>query len=141
MDINKILEQNFRELIIERCKFCQFDKYLEENPDFEFPKIIENCHGYITIPGLFGGFTYYLEKIDDKPVLYAERSSRMDYDSDSYLYFEITEDGGRTLEGEEREAVRKKFWELAKKEHEERKRRIKEAMRKAGEEYESSKGN
>lgn len=140
MDINKILEQNFRELIIERCKFCQFDKYLEENPDFEFPKITENCHGYITVPGLFGGFTYYLEKLDDKLVLYAEQSSRMDYDSDSYLYFEITEDGSRTLEGEEREAVRKKFWELAKKEHEARKRRIEEVMRKAGEEYESSEG-
>lgn len=140
MDINKILEQNFRELIIERCKFCQFDKYLEENPDFEFPKITENCHGYITVPGLFGGFTYCLEKVDDKPVLYAEQSSRMDYDSDSYLYFEITEDGSRTLEGEEREAVRKKFWELAKKEHEARKRRIEEVMRKAGEEYESSEG-
>ncbi len=140
MDTNKILEQNFRKLIIERCRFCQFDKYLEENPDFEFPKIIENCHGCITVPGLFGGFTYYLEKVDDKLVLYAEQSSRMDHDSDSYSYFEITESESRMLEGEEREAVRKKFWELAKKEHEERKRRIEEAMRKAGEEYESSKG-
>ena len=126
MDINKILEQNFRELIIERCKFCQFDKYLEENPDFEFPKITENCHGYITVPGLFGGFTYYLEKLDDKLVLYAEQSSRMDYDSDSYSVFEIGMSGVRLLEGEERRVVWEKFRQLDKKRLEEHKRKMEE---------------
>ena len=139
------LGQNFRELIIERCKFSGFDKYLEENPDFEFPKITESLlepytQSFIAIPGMFGGFTFYLEEASGKFMLYAEQSSRMDHDSDSYSYFEIIEDGGRTLEGEEREAVQTKFWELSKKEHEARKRRIEEAMRKAGEEYESSKG-
>ncbi len=119
------LEQNFKELIIERCKFCGFDKYLEENPDFEFSKITEkllepNTQCFISIPGMFGGFAYYLEEVDGKFVLYAEQSSRMDYDSNSYLYSEITESGNRMLGGEEREVVRKKFCELAKKAHEKR---------------------
>lgn len=66
--LNK-LEQNFRKLIIERCKFCGFDRYLEENPDFEFPKITEgllepDTQCFISIPGMFGGFTYYLEEVD-----------------------------------------------------------------------------
>ncbi len=120
--LNK-LEQSFRELITERCKFCGFDKYLEENPNFEFPKITEdllkpNTQGSITIPGMFGGFTYYLKKANSKFVLYAEQSSRMDHDSNDYLYFEITESGSRVLESEERETVRKKFCELTKKTHE-----------------------
>lgn len=127
------IEQNFGELIVKRCEFCKFDKYLEENPNFEFPKITEdplqhNAQDFITIPGMFGGFTYYLEEVGGKPTLYAEQSSRMDYDSDSYMYFEITENGSRMLKGEERGAVRKKFWELAKKVHEEHKRKI-EKMR------------
>lgn len=126
----KELEQNFRELIIERCKFCGFDKYLEENPDFEFPKITEgllelHTQGFIAIPGMFGGFTYYLEEADGKPILYAEQSSRMDYDSDSYMYFEITENGSRILEGKERETIMERFWELAK----EARRRHLQAMR------------
>lgn len=132
------LEQNFRELIIEKCKFCGFDKYLEENPDFEFPKITENCSGHITIPGMFGGFDYFVKTQGDELVLYAEQSSRMDYSSDDYLYYEVTASGSKLLEDEEREVVWKKFRELDKKEHEERKRRIEETMRKAGEEYESS---
>lgn len=49
--------------------------------------------------------------------MYAEQSSRMDHSSDDYTYFEITENGSRILEGEKRETVRKKFWELAKKTH------------------------
>lgn len=127
------LEQNFRELIIKQCKFCGFDKYLEENPDFKFPKISESLLGWengqhITIPGLFGGFDYFLEEADGKLVLYAEQSSRMDHDSDSYLYFEITESGSKKLEGEEREIMRKKFCELAKKAHEKHLQKLK-AMR------------
>ncbi len=127
------IEQNFHDLIIEQCEFRQFDKYLEENPDFEFPKITEdllrsNVQDFIAIPGMFGGFTYYLEEVDGKLVLYAEQSSRMDHDSDSYAYFEITEDGSRMLESEEQDVARKKFWELAKKVHEEHKRKI-EKMR------------
>lgn len=129
------IEQNFRRLIIEKCKFCQFNKFLVENPDFEFPKITENCSGHITIPGMFGGFDYFVEKQDDKLVLYAEQSSRMDYSSDDYLYYEVATSGSRLLRDEEREAARKKFWEVAKREHGECKRKIEEAMRKAGEEY------
>lgn len=111
------LEQNFRELIIEKCKFCGFDKYLEENPDFEFPKIAENCSGHITIPGMFGGFDYFVKTQGDESVLYAEQSSRMDYSSDDYLYYEITASGSKLLKDEEREVVWKKFRELDKREH------------------------
>ena len=133
--LNK-LEQNFRELIIERCKFCGFDKYLEENPNFEFPKIAENIlkpntQNFITIPGMFGSFTYYLEEVDGKPVLYAEQSSRMDHDSNDYLYFEITESGSRVLESEERETVRKRFCELAKKAHERHLQKLETMKRKS----------
>jgi len=117
-DQTRTLEQNFRELITERCRFCGFNKYLVENPNFEFPEFTENCHGYITIPGMFGGFSYFLEEQDGNLVLYAEQSSRMDHDSNDYLYYEIVVDGSRMLKGEEREVVRKKFWELAKKAHE-----------------------
>lgn len=127
--LNK-LEQNFRELIIRQCKFCGFDKYLEENPDFEFPKFTESLlepytQGFIAAPGMFGGFTYYLEETSGKFMLYAEQSSRMDYDNDSYLYFEVTENGDRLLNGEEREIIRKRFCELAKKAHEKHLRELK----------------
>jgi len=122
------LERNFHDLIIEKSKFCQFDKFLEENPDFELPKITENCSGHIVIPGMFGGFDYFVEKQGDKLVLYAEQSSRMDWDSNSYSYYKVTTDGNRLIGGEKREVVRKKFWELAKKVHEEHKRKI-EKMR------------
>ncbi len=130
------LEQNFRELIIEQCEFCGFDKYLEENPDFEFPKITEDLlrpdtQGFAAIPGMFGGFTYYLEVVDGRFVLYANQSSRMDYDDNSHLYFEVTENGNRLLDGEERKIIRKKFWELAKKAHEKRLRELKAMRRKA----------
>ncbi len=128
------LEQNFKELIIERCKFCGFDKYLEENPDFEFSKITEkllepNTQCFISIPGMFGGFAYYLEEVDGKFVLYAEQSSRMDYSSDSYLYFKITESGSRMLESEDRKVVQKRFMDLTKKAHEKHLQELK-AMRK-----------
>lgn len=126
MGIIEILEQNFRELIIEKCKFCQFDKYLEENPGFEFPKIAEGCSGHITIPGMFGGFDYFVEKQGDKSVLYAEQSSRMDYSSDDYLYYEVTTNDSKLLKDEEREVAQQKFEELAKKEHEEYKRKMEE---------------
>lgn len=124
------VEQNFRELIIERCKFCGFDKYLTENPDFEFPKVIEDLlqpdtQGFIAIPGMFGGFAYYLEETNDEYILYAEQSSRMDHDGNDYLYFEITENGSRMLENEEREAVQKEFCELTKKTHEKRLQELK----------------
>ncbi len=125
------IEQNFRELVVEQSKFCKFDKYLEKSPaGFKFPKITEdllrsNTQDFIAIPGMFGGFTYFLEKADGKLVLYAEQSSRMDHDSDSYMYFEVTENGSRMLKGKEREGVMKKFWELAK----EARRRHLQAMR------------
>lgn len=125
----KALERNFRELIIKQCQFCGFDKYLEDNPDFEFPKITEELLSFsefITIPGLFGGFDYYLEEVHGDFVLYAEQSSRMDASSDDYMYFEITETGSRLLKDDEREVVQKKFWELGQKRHEERKRRLKD---------------
>lgn len=53
------LEQNFRRLIIEQCKFCGSDRHLAENPDFEFPKIDKGLLGrgngqHITIPGMLG---------------------------------------------------------------------------------------
>lgn len=57
----KQVEKNFEELIVERCRFCGFDKYLVDNPDFEFPKIGEGLLGWengqhIAILGTFGGF-------------------------------------------------------------------------------------
>lgn len=125
------IEQNFRELIIKQCKFCKFDKFLEENPDFEFPKITEelldpDAQSFIMIPGLFGGFAYYLNKVGGKPVLYAEQSSRMDHSSDDYLYFDITAEGSKLLQDEEREAVVQKFWELTKKAHANRRQKLEE---------------
>lgn len=125
------IQQNFRKLIIERCKFCDFDKYLEENPAFEFPKISESLLGWensqhITIPGLFGGFDYFLEEVDGKLVLYAEQSSRMDHDSDSSSVFEVSIDGNRLLTGDERKAIWEKFRGLDRKRLEEYKRNIME---------------
>lgn len=127
----KRVEQNFKELIVERCKFCGFDKYLEENPDFEFPKIDESLLGWenvqhITIPGMFGGFDYFLEEVGDSVVLYAEQSSRMDYDSNSSSVFEVGIDGSRLLEGEERRIVWGQFRQLDKKRFEEHKRKVAE---------------
>lgn len=125
------LEQNFKTLIIERCKFCDFDKYLAKNPNFEFPKIDEGLLGWenaqhITIPGVFGGFDYFLEEVDDSFVLYTEQSSRMDYDSNSSSVFEVSVDGSRLLEGEERRIVWAKFRQLDKKRLEEYKRKREE---------------
>lgn len=125
------LEQNFKKLIIDRCRFCGFDKYLEENPDFVFPEIDGGLFGWensqhITIPGLFGGFDYFLEEVDNKIVLYAEQSSRMDYSSDSSPVFEISADISRQLEGEERKVVWEKFRQLDRKRFEEHKRKIME---------------
>ncbi len=126
-----LLEQNFKILIISQCKFCKFDKYLERNPDFEFPKITPELLGWengehITIPGLFGGFSYFLEMDNSKPILYAEQSSRMDYDSDSSSVFEVGMDGSRLLEGEERRIVWEKFRQLDRKRLEEHKRKVME---------------
>lgn len=123
----KALEQNFRNLIIERCRFCKFDQYLEENPNFAFPKITptlldSGTQNFITIPGLFGGFAYYFESVDGKPVLYAEQSSRMDRSSDDYTYFLVTTDGSKVLEGEARAEIQKKFYTLAQQAHEQRRR-------------------
>lgn len=120
------LQQNLRELIIEQCSFCRFPQYLETNPEFEFPKITEallqpDAQGFIPIPGLFGGYTYFLEMLGNEPILYAEQSSRMDYSSDDYLYFKITADGSKILKGKERETVANKFRELSKKAREKRK--------------------
>lgn len=126
-----VIEQNFHKLIIERCRFCGFDKYLEENPDFEFPKIDESLLGWengqhITIPGMFGGFDYFLGKVRNHLVLYAEQSSRMDHDSDSSSVFEVNVNGSRLLEGEERRMVWEKFRQLDRKRFEEHKREIME---------------
>ena len=123
------LEQNFRKLIIERCKFCMFGEYLEDNPAFEFPKIDESLLGWensqhITIPGLFGGFDYFLEEADGKLILYAEQSSRMDHDSNSSSVFEVSLDRSRLLEGEERKEVWEKFRRLDRKRLEEYKRKV-----------------
>lgn len=125
------IQQNFRKLIIERCRFCSFDKYLEDNPDFELPKISESLLGWensqhITIPGLFGGFDYFLEETDDKLVLYAEQSSRMDHDSNSSSVFEVSIDGSRLLEGEERKEVWEKFRRIDRKRLEEYRRKVME---------------
>lgn len=125
----RALEQNFRKLIVERCKFCGFDRHLAENPDFELPKIDDSLLGWengrhITIPGMFGGFDYFLEEINGKLVLYAEQSSRMDHDSDSSSVFEISMDESRLLEGEERRAIWEKFRLLDKRRFEEHKRKM-----------------
>lgn len=123
------IEQNFKKLIIRRCEFCDFDKYLAENPEFEFPKIDEGLleweNGqHITIPRMFGGFDYFLEEVGDRLVLYAEQSSRMDYDSNSFSVFEVGRDGSRLLEGEERRVIWEKFRQLDKKRFEEHKQKI-----------------
>lgn len=127
------IEQNFKELIVERCKFCGFDKYLAENPDFEFPKIDESLLGWenaqhITIPGMFGGFDYFLEEVGNNHnlVLYAEQSSRMDHDSNSSSVFEVDIDESGLLEGEERKMVWEQFRQLDKKRFEEHKREVME---------------
>lgn len=125
------IEQNFRALIIERCKFCGFEQYLAENPDFGFPKINESLFGYengqhITILGMFGGFDYFLEKVGNDLVLYAEQSSRMDHDSYSSSVFEVSVDGSRLLEGEERRTVWEQFRQLDKKRFTEHKREVTE---------------
>lgn len=125
------LEQNFKELIIQQCKFCGFDRYLAENPDFEFPKVNESLLGWengqhITIPSMFGGFDYFLDEVGGNVVLYAEQSSRMDHDSNSSSVFEVGADGARLLEGEERRTVWEKFRQLDKKRLEEHKRKMEE---------------
>lgn len=125
------LEQNFRELIIQQCKFCGFDRYLAGNPDFEFPKVNESLRGWengqhITIPSMFGGFDYFLEEVGGNVVLYAEQSSRMDHDSNSSSVFEVGADGARLLEGEERRTAWEKFRQLDRKRLEGYKRKMKE---------------
>lgn len=123
------IEWSFRELIIQQGEFCGFDKYLVENPDFEFPKIDESLLGWengqhITIPGMFSGFDYFLGKVGNNLVLYAEQSSRMDYDSNDFSIFEVSMSGARLLEGEERKVVWEKFRQFDKKRLEEHERRI-----------------
>lgn len=127
------IEQNFEGLIIERCRFCGFGRYLADNPDFEFPKIDKSLLGWensqhITIPGMFGGFDYFLEEVGNNHnlVLYAEQSSRMDHDSNSSSVFEVSIDGSRLLEGEERKVVWEKFRRLDKTRFEEHKREVME---------------
>lgn len=120
MDNLTKIAHNFRELIIQQCRFCGFDKYLATNPDFEFPKITKELldsdkQHFVAIPGLFGGFTYYLKNKDGEIVLYAEQSSRMDYDASDYSYFAITENASRLLQDEERADAQVKFQELSKK--------------------------
>ena len=128
------IERNFRELVIKKSRFCGFDKYLEKNSDFEFPEVTRDLLGWengrhIAIPGMFGGFDYFLEETAQELVLYVEQSSRMDRDSSDYLYYEVTEHGSKRLEGEEREAAHGKFWKMAKKQHEERMREIRKLGR------------
>ena len=126
-----LIEKNFCRLIIQQCKFCGFDRYLTENPDFEFPKIDKSLLGWengqhITIPEMFGGFDYFLKEADGKLVLYAEQSSCMDHDSNSSSVFEVSMDGNRLLEGEERKKVWGKFRQLDRKRLEERKQKVME---------------
>lgn len=133
------LEQNFKELLMERCgRLPSFMEVLSEKHDFKFPKITEDLlepdtQCFVSIPGMFGGFAYYLEEMGDKFVLYAEQSSRMNHDSNDYLYFEITESGSKKLEGEEREIMRKKFCKLARKAHEKHLQNLKAMREKAKE--------
>lgn len=75
---------------------------------------------------MFGGFDYFLEEVDDSLVLYAEQSSRMDHDSNSSSVFEVSIDGSRLLEGEERRVVWGQFRQLDKKRFEEHKRKMEE---------------
>ncbi len=125
--------QNFKKLVVKQCEFCKFGKYLADNPDFEFPKIDESLLGWengqhITIPGMFGGFDYFLVKIGNNHnlVLYAEQSSRMDHDSNSSSVFEVSMSGAKLLEGEERRIVWEQFRQLDKKRLEEHKRKMEE---------------
>lgn len=125
------LEQNFRELIIQQCKFCGSDKYLAENPDFDFPKVDNGLLGWengqhITIPGMFGGFDYFLEEVGSNVILYVEQSSRMDHDSNSSSVFEVGADGARLLESEERRTVWEEFRRLDKKRLDGYKRKMEE---------------
>lgn len=75
-----------------------------------------------------GGFDYFLEEVGNNHnlVLYAEQSSRMDHDSNSSSVFEVSIDGSRLLEGEERRVVWEQFRQLDKKRFEEHKRRVEE---------------
>lgn len=75
-----------------------------------------------------GGFDYFLEEVGNNHnlVLYAEQSSRMDHDSNSSSVFEVSIDGSRLLEGEERRVVWEQFRQLDKKRFGEYKRRVEE---------------
>ena len=76
-DLKKI-EENFHKLI---CEFI-FKNPLERE-GYQFPKLTEELlthEDFTRVPGMYGGFFYYLKIENGKPVLYANASSRMDLD-------------------------------------------------------------
>lgn len=73
----KRIEENFRILVKD---FFLNEKCIGDY-DYHFPKITEDLYiqeEFNRVPGMFGGFFYFLKLEDGKPVLYAEASSRMD---------------------------------------------------------------
>lgn len=56
---------------------------------------------HITIPGYFGGYSYFFEKCNDELIMYANLTSRWQWHEEDYEYFEITAGRYRELKGDE----------------------------------------
>ncbi|MBR4447200.1 hypothetical protein [Methanobrevibacter sp.] len=100
-DLKKI-EENFHILIN--------DFYLSQDCigdyDYRFPKITEDLfvrEDFNRVPGMYGGFFYFLNLESGKPILYANASSRMDLDEliiiDEICYTWVDDDYGKMLSG------------------------------------------
>ena len=73
----KKIEENFKILIKD------FFLYKGDMGDYEycFPELTDDLYikeEFNRVPGMYGGFFYFLKLEDGKPILYAEASSRMD---------------------------------------------------------------
>ena len=109
--------KNFLKLINDRTgKFIAH--YEERNKEkFELPKLeIDTLklgkEYHITIPGYLGGYSYFFEEKDNTLIMYADLTSRWQYEED-YEYFEITTDGYSKLQDKkQREELAKKFFQL-----------------------------
>ena len=77
-DLKKI-EENFKVLIND------FFLFKGDMGDYEyhFPELTDDLYineDFNRVPGMYGGFFYFLKLEDGKPILYANASSRMDMD-------------------------------------------------------------
>ena len=78
MDSLKNVEKSFHKLI----KKFLIEEYIGDY-DYHLPILNEELltkKEYHRIPGMFGGVLYFLEIENEKPILYAHVSSRMDFD-------------------------------------------------------------